>query len=201
MANPNVAVFPAAIATDLNLPPGTDLYQTSLTNGITNVQTTIPVAVVPANFPCVITIDNEEILVNSTVGLNLQVTTRGFNGTAAASHLLGAIVSGNVVSWHINQLSAEIKAIQTFLGINGIAVFPTQASSNAGTITGAINGVNATFTFAPVVNPTQIAVYLNGLRMLGGGVDYSFTSGTNTFTFVAGQIPATGDTIFVDLFV
>lgn len=201
MPNPNVAVFPAAIATDTNLPPGTDLYQTSLTSGITNVQLTVPVAAVPANFPCVITIDNEEILVNSTIGLNLQVTTRGFNSTTAASHLLGAIVSGNLVSWHINQIAAEIKAIQTFLGINGISVFPTQASSNAGTITGAINGVNATFTFSPVINPFQISVYLNGLRMLGGGVDYTFTPGTNSFTFVAGQIPTTGSSIFVDYFV
>ena len=201
MPNPNTAVFPAAIATDTNLPPGTDLYQTSLTAGITNVQLTVPVAAVPSNFPCVITIDNEEILVSSTIGLNLQVTTRAFNGTVAASHLVGAVVSGNLVSWHINQIEAEIKAIETFIGAGGVSVFPGQASTVLGTITGSINGINTTFTFSPVINPVTISVYLNGLKMTAGGVDYNFVSGANTFTFVAGQTPGLGDTIVVDYFV
>lgn len=63
--------------------------------------------------------------------------------------------------------------------------------------TGAIDGVNDTFTLAntPIVGSQQ--VYLNGTRMReGAGEDYQISGGT--ITFEAGQLPETGDSLVVD---
>lgn len=63
--------------------------------------------------------------------------------------------------------------------------------------TGTVNGVNAAFTLAhtPVVGSEH--VFKNGLRQLGGaGNDYTIS--TTTITFLAGNIPQTGDVIVVD---
>jgi hypothetical protein len=64
------------------------------------------------------------------------------------------------------------------------------------TPTGAINGVNATFTTAFSYAAGSLRVYLNGLRQrLGGGDDFTET-GASTFAFTVP--PASGDTIRVD---
>lgn len=68
---------------------------------------------------------------------------------------------------------------------------------------GSVNGTdgtdgNAVFTTANTVNPTSsIEVWLNGVKMKGGGVDYTFSS-TDTITFVSGKIPITGDLLLVN---
>lgn len=116
MSNPNTAAYPSALATDSTLPPASDLYSATLTSAITSGSTSIPVSSLPQNFPAIISIDNEEILIGSNTSNSLNVTTRGFNGTAAASHAQSASVFGNLVSHHINQLAAEVKAVETALG-------------------------------------------------------------------------------------
>ncbi len=61
------------------------------------------------------------------------------------------------------------------------------------TPSGAINGVNGTFTLSMTPSPsTSLAVYRNGLR-LSSGVDYTLSVATITFT--TGQVPQTSDTL------
>lgn len=59
--------------------------------------------------------------------------------------------------------------------------------------TGVINGSNSVFT--TVNDFIDIAVYLNGLRLRGGGFDYTVTD-TNEFTLV--EPPITGDSLAVE---
>lgn len=186
MSNPNTAIFPNTLATDLNLPPGTDNYSSSLTSGITNVATSIPVAAVPANFPCIITIDNEEILITNATGLNLNVFQRGYNGTAAASHNASAVVNGNITSWHLNQAFAEIKSIQAQLTVP----LNFTAQTPGGSLT---SGITNTITLSPVpagVNGTDTHHYLyisggtgtaEAVLITGGTATAGSSTGTITF--------------------
>ena len=61
---------------------------------------------------------------------------------------------------------------------------------------GAVNGANTVFTTANTVNPTSsIEVFVNGNKMKGGGIDFTFSS-TNTITFVTA--PPTTSNILVN---
>lgn len=61
------------------------------------------------------------------------------------------------------------------------------------TPTGAINGVNATYTLSHTPSPnTSLAVYRNGLRM-SAGVDYTLSGAV--ITFVTGLVPQSSDTL------
>jgi phage-related tail fiber protein len=59
---------------------------------------------------------------------------------------------------------------------------------------GSINGVNAAFTIANSPVAGSVKVYLRGLRMRGGGVDYTLSDTTITFV----TAPTTGSEILVD---
>lgn len=62
---------------------------------------------------------------------------------------------------------------------------------------GNVDGVTNSFTLANTPNPSSsLKVFRNGLRLRGGGVDYTL-SGT-TISFVAGAIPQLGDQFFVE---
>lgn len=189
MANPNAAIFPNALVTDNNLPPATDLYSSILTSGITAVATSIPVVAVPANFPCILTVDSEEILVTGAVGLNLTVLSRGFNGTTAASHNTSAAVYGNFTSYHLNQVYAEVKAIETALG-SGFNV--SQFSPNNWSLTpgGSLSIGSNTITLSPFpVGISSLSIGVHVLRISGGvGSSENVTitgvnTGSNTITF------------------
>lgn len=168
MSNPNVAAYPSAIATDTILPPATDNYVALLTSGITAGSASIPVSVVPANFPIIISIDSEQILCSAAVGLNLTVFQRGFNGTTPASHNANVNVYGNVVAYLTNQTFAEIKAIETALGTN-------------------FNGPNTTTSIVNIAkkDPNTVnAGFYNFAQIQPGG---SLTGGSsNTITLPAG---------------
>ncbi len=63
--------------------------------------------------------------------------------------------------------------------------------------TGAIDGVNADFVLAFTPIATSEHVYKNGLRQfVGASNDYTIV--TDTITFVAGNLPQTGDRVIVD---
>ena len=65
------------------------------------------------------------------------------------------------------------------------------------TPTGTINGSNQSFTVAHTYVATSLKVYKNGIRLMGGGQDYTETSGG--FTMVTA--PATGTRLLVDYMV
>lgn len=117
MPNPNTAVFPSAVATDLNLMVATNRALSNLTNAIDASQTQITVVDgTKFQVPCLVQIDTEIISVGSLSGNNFISCTRGFALTSPASHGQNAEVKGYVLSYHHNQLAAEIKAIEAGLG-------------------------------------------------------------------------------------
>lgn len=125
----NTANFPGAVPTNGNMGIASNRAQTTLTSGINTTATSIPV-LSSTGFKAgsFVTIDSEIIAVCSIPDgshLNVGVSScpnvdgRGTDtangGGAAASHLVNAAVQGRVVAWHLNQATAEIRAIATKL--------------------------------------------------------------------------------------
>jgi hypothetical protein len=124
MATP-IPVFPAAVVTDTQLKVANNLIQTTLRVNIDGSNTILFVAST-AGFTanCLISIDKEIIAIDSIVSgpnpaLIVASGGRGFDGTSATTHAAGAKVSMFIDAWHHNVLSAEVKAIESFLGPNG----------------------------------------------------------------------------------
>jgi hypothetical protein len=62
---------------------------------------------------------------------------------------------------------------------------------------GTVNGVNATFTLANTPTAGTVGVFKNGIRQfVGAGNDYTISG--LTLTFLAGNIPQTGDNLIAD---
>ena len=157
MSNPNTAVFPTALATDSILPVASGSFSTTLTGNINSSVTTIPVATITGlNTPCLVRIENEIILVGGASSLNLTGCTRGFNGTSAVSHLSSKIVSAYIFEWHFNQLAAEVKAIENFLGITGGNIVVSGQSAAGGDLAGNYPAPNL-----KVLSPNPAGTYLS----------------------------------------
>jgi hypothetical protein len=69
----------------------------------------------------------------------VTATGRGFDGSTPASHVTGALVEPNIVAHHVNQHTAEIRAMQSELGVS-LANVAVLNRSNVFT------GVQQTFT-------------------------------------------------------
>ena len=119
MPNPQNPVFPAEVATDLDLTVASNRALSKLTFPIDGSATQLTVVDgTKFEVPCLIQIDTEIILVGSKSGNLLQNCTRGFSLTSPASHGQNADVKGYVLAYHHNQIAAEIKAIEAGLGAN-----------------------------------------------------------------------------------
>lgn len=125
--NPNSAKFPAAVATDDDLPVASNRFRSTLSAGINASTLTVPVAdastlTVPAVVtvgPCTSTVC-EHMMVCSKNGNTLTVCAagRGFSGSTAQTHVTGEAVTGTISSYTLNQVTAELKAIETALGVS-----------------------------------------------------------------------------------
>lgn len=125
MALVETAKFPAAVATETdmlnwkNVTPAVALP--TLLNGVASTDTTIALAVGTGsalpNDNFVASIDSEVIFVASRTGDTLNGVTRGFEGSSAASHIAGAVVSANVTAKAHNQLVSEVFAVEQALGV------------------------------------------------------------------------------------
>src|SRR6185312_976799 len=136
MANPNTAKFPTSIASDNDLTVASDAFTTFLSQPIDSQTTTIIVnSVNGLHLPCLLLIRSEIILAQSNSGTTLLNCIRGMGGTTAIAHATNEAVSSNVFAYQFNQLAAEIKAIQIFLGINGENI-TLKGSSVSGDLTG-----------------------------------------------------------------
>lgn len=137
MPNPNTASFPSALATDSVLPVASGSFSTSLTADVDAIVTTLPVNTTAGlNVPCLVLLTNEVILATAKTSNTLTGCTRGFNSTSPAAHLSGTIVAAYIFEWHFNQLAAEVKAIETFLGINGGNIIVSGSSAVGGDFAG-----------------------------------------------------------------
>ena len=117
--NPNTAQYPGAIVTDQQLLVATNNANTTLTSSMTSSQTTI--SLTSGTYfvaPVAVRIDSELVDCTTLTTNTLSGCTRGFDNTTATTHNSGAPVYGLIIDWHINQPNAEIKAVETALGVN-----------------------------------------------------------------------------------
>jgi hypothetical protein len=133
--NPNTAKYPGAIATDQDLLAAKDYSASTLSSSIGSTDTAIPVAD-GSKFVGyeVVAIEQEQVLICSAVSDTLNVCTggRGFAGTTAGAHTSGSTVRGHITAWHHNQLAAEIKSVQSQLGVNLANVAPSSQGVTGG---------------------------------------------------------------------
>jgi hypothetical protein len=111
------AVFPGGIAGDINLAVAANQLQTTLaaTMAIGDLSMIVadPSSIVAG---MLFSIDAEIVQASSAPAGSSVPVSRGFDGTAPATHLTGAAVSGLIDAWHHNALVAEIEAIEQTLG-------------------------------------------------------------------------------------
>ena len=119
MSKPNAAVFPTAIAADTNLLVMKDNAYSALASGIDGSTTDITfVDATVFALPCLIAIENEIVkAAGPAAGNIIHNCQRGFRGSAVP-HSGGVIGFGFLFDHLVNQISAEIKAIETALGIS-----------------------------------------------------------------------------------
>jgi hypothetical protein len=119
------AVFPAAVATDAQLKVANNQVTTTLkVNALAGDTILFVNSTAGFTANCLVSIDKEIAAVDSVVAspnpqLIVNPAGRGFDGTSAATHAAGAKVSLLIDAWHHNVLSAEVKAIESFIGPNG----------------------------------------------------------------------------------
>lgn len=142
MPNPQNPVFPADVATDLDLTVASNRALSKLTFPIDGTATQMTVIDgTKFEVPCLVQIDTEIILVGSKSGNLLQNCVRGYSLTSPASHGQNADVKGYVLAYHHNQIAAEIKAIEAGLGANfGNVVM--QVDQSGGDLTGVFTNLH-----------------------------------------------------------
>lgn len=198
--NPNTAVYPTTLATDEDLLVASDRASTTLSSSISAAATSIPVTTATRfTPPMVITIGSEQIKVCSKSGNTLTVCPagRGFAGTTAASAQAGTAVSGNVVAHHINQLAAELKAVQTFLTTGPIPPAklgtgtPSAANYLRGDGTWATAGGGGTWgsITGTLSSQTDLQTALDGKLATGGTAAAATALAANGANCSAGQFP------------
>ena len=194
------AQFPNAVARDSDLLVAGNLAQTTLAQAMAT-NDTVAYLTSGTGFPnnSVFTVDGEICLITSGGGTNTPTIQRGYDGTAAAPHSLGASVSDYFVAHHHNQLVSEVEAIETALGANmaNISLTHNAAAYNFAAQTPGISliaGQSNTLTLSPVppgVNGSDSNhyLYLSGgtgtaeaVLITGGAAVAGASSGTLTFT-------------------
>ncbi len=115
------AAYPGRVATNSDLIVAVDQQQTTLLLpvGVSDLTITVldPSSIAAYNL---LSIDSEIVKTIGPPAGNVIPVARGFDGTLPAAHVSGAIVAGFIDAYHHNALVAEVEAIETFLGPNGI---------------------------------------------------------------------------------
>lgn len=111
-----MADYPASAAGDSTLHVAVNNKVTTLTAGIDDTVTTIPV-LSTTGFPSsgLVSIDSEIVSYTSIDATNFLGATRGADGTSAAAHGINSLVSHNIVAAHHNVLKDEVAAVETDL--------------------------------------------------------------------------------------
>jgi hypothetical protein len=183
------AKYPAAIATDQDLAIGLDRQQTQLSATLSDTATSMQVAN-PAMIVTwsLLSIDNEIVQVIGPPSGSTVPIKRGFDGTAPAVHLSGAVVAGLVDAYHHNTLVAEVEAIENALGPN-LSNLPATAVLNccgydfSRTPGGTLGIGSNVITLSPM--PPGLAV--GGYLYISGGTGAAETVpiiGTSTSTVI-----------------
>lgn len=171
--------------------------QTTLSGSISNVATSLNVAATtgfPVSYPYILALDygastEELVSVTNAAGLTLTVT-RGFGGTSAQSHSIGAVVRHVYNSVDATDYRTHEAATTGVHGVVGAVVGTTDAqvltnkTITSPSITGTVAG-SASYTTPTITSPTITGTVAGGA---------SYTSPTITGT-VAGGASYTAPTI------
>lgn len=110
----------------------------------------------------------------------------GDSGAGGVKGLVPAPAAGDTAA------NKFLKASGAWVAITAVPTFVDEEVP-----AGTVDGVNDTFTVATTPSPAgSLKVFKNGIRQRAGGADY--TLATATITFVAGNIPQTGDVLLAD---
>lgn len=145
---------------------------TTVTTGITNTGTSVIVGSTtgfPSSFPYCLALDynassEEVVLVTAASGTTLTIT-RGYNGTTAISHNVGAVVRHVIIAQDMTDFSDHMDLTTSVHGITNTANLITTTSTN--TLT------NKTLTSPTITSPSISAATLTGTLTAGGGVGTS----------------------------
>jgi hypothetical protein len=169
---------------------------TSLSGSISSGSATITVGAVtgfPGTYPYVLALDygaatEELVTVTAAAGLNLTVT-RGFGGTSAQSHSLGAAVRHVYNAIDATDFRTHEAATTSVHGVTGALVGATQVQTltNKTLTTPTINGAALTGTFSGTPNLSGTNTVSGSLASSGGSLTGSWAgsptfSGTPNFT-------------------
>lgn len=181
--------------------------QTTLAGSISSGATTVTVGAVtgfPGAFPYVLALDygsaaEELVTVTAVAGLNLTVT-RGFGGTSAQSHSLGAVVRHVYNATDATDFRTHEAATASVHGVTGALVGATQTQTltnktltsptiNGGALSGTFTG-SPTFSGAPTfsgggtLNGTWAGTptFSGAVTLNGGGTMAGTFTGTPTFS-------------------
>src|SRR5215472_14530822 len=187
------AVFPGGIATDSDLLIGQNRIVTALVNGIGATDTMITVAdpgLIRQDMVLSLGRDGEIVKITGGSGQSFSVL-RGFDGTTAVAHAVGAPVLGNIIAWHHNALVSEIEAIEAALGVHLGNVSPMHTPRDwCRTPGGSLTPGTQSITLSPVpvgVNGSNRRHYLwisggsgspEAVRIQGGTAISGAASGT-----------------------
>jgi hypothetical protein len=158
------ASFPGSLATDAQLKVAVNGKTTTLTSPITAISTIMSVADCTGIGPNVlVTVDQEIMNAASCVGTILVINQRGFDNTAAVSHLVATNVTAFVDAWHHNSVAAEVKAIEGSLGVGllnvaGVRVTQTFTGTQELPFTHGLNNTNPTVFCSLATSPFSAVV-------------------------------------------
>lgn len=179
--NPNTPKFPVFQVQDTDIGVAANNATTILSAPISSSTLTINVTNTTLfRTPAYITIEAEIIAICSKAAGSFTVCTggRGFSNTVAAAHVSGKAVNAYLVDYTINQMAAEIKAIERAFITNGTFDVPLQwawgsksgASSN--TIDFFSDG-NGTANFRIQQTTGGGGAYKGQMYLQGGSVNFS----------------------------
>lgn len=127
---------------------------------------------------------------------DIQVRRDGAGAIAVSASGIAVAVGANTgLAITANSLGVKLNGASLTLGAAGLSVTtPVPTFITRETPTGAVDGVNVTFTLANTPTAGSEQVFLNGiLQEPGAGNDYTIASGTITYL----TAPSTGDRIRV----
>lgn len=147
------------------------------------------------------------------LGASVFTTPSVVLGTAAAAGSSGAAIQtdATIVAFDATSPSTQAFSDAAVVGVAAVAArrdHKHAMPANPGGLSsanfadnevpaGTVDGVNATFTLAATPTAGTQHLYKNGIRQNpGAGNDYTIS--TATITFLAGNIPQTGDALLAD---
>lgn len=185
----NTAIYPTRAITNNDIGLAIDNFYTTLTSAINASVTTLPVNTTTGSITPIIlglargTSSFESVLCTSKTSTTFTSCTRGFNNSTAKTHNKSSSVTNDVSSFYINQLVAEVLAIETDL-IGGILTnqnkyIALHAATPVSTAVPVYVGSSATSGLTPsvcTISASTITCPLSGATSIEFGTATAFAS-------------------------